>query len=87
MGTRALGIQPPMNGTGFFVSDIPPGAAPMHRTNTMDDVIVLAGTNDLALPDESVSLRAGDVVVRYQTVAQPARIVVVLIDTTAPGVT
>ena len=90
MGARVLGIQPPVNGTRFVVNDIAPGATPMHRTSTVDYVVVLAGTIDLDLPDQSVSLRAGDVVVQRGTdhawvnrSAEPARIVVVLIDAIA----
>src|ERR1700760_508484 len=43
MGARILGTPPPPNGTRFTVNDFPPGGPPvMHRTETVDYVLVLA---------------------------------------------
>src|SRR5712692_5507451 len=48
MGARILGTAPPANGTRFTVNDIPPGNTPiMHRTETLDYVIVLSGEIDM----------------------------------------
>jgi len=44
LGARIIGTAPPANGTRFAVIDFPPGNAPrMHRTETIDYVIVLEG--------------------------------------------
>ena len=44
MGARVLGTPPPPNGTRFTINEILPGsAAVMHRTETLDYVIVMAG--------------------------------------------
>lgn len=51
--------------------DVMPGAAPrhpaIHRTRTLDYVVVLEGEIDLLLDDRDVRLRAGDVVVQQGT--------------------
>jgi len=93
MGNRVLGIQPAPNGTRFVINDIAPGGTPMHRTETIDYVIVLDGEIDLDLPEESVRLRAGDVVVQRGTdhawvnrSESVARIGVVLIDAVPLGI-
>src|SRR6266545_1861612 len=44
MGARILGTAPPAKGTRFAVIDFPPGNTPhMHRTETVDYVIVMEG--------------------------------------------
>src|SRR5581483_7007601 len=44
MGARIVGTPPPPNGTRFCVIDFPPGNRPnMHRTETIDYVIVIDG--------------------------------------------
>ena len=59
MGARILGTPPPPNGTRFTVNDFPPGGPPvMHRTETVDYVLVLAGEIDMDMDDSTVTLRA-----------------------------
>lgn len=68
MGNRILGTAPPALGTRFAVIDFPPGNHPhMHRTNTLDYVIVLEGQIDMDMDDSSVTLRAGDIMVQRGT--------------------
>src|SRR5258706_4569525 len=44
MGARIVGTPPPAGGTRFCVIDFPPGNHPhMHRTETVDYVIVIEG--------------------------------------------
>src|SRR5258708_15841752 len=62
MGARVLGTPPPPNGTRFTVNDIPPGrTGPMHRTETIDYVIVLAGELEMQMDDSTANLKAGEV--------------------------
>lgn len=58
------------NGTVFRISRLAPGVTPrMHRTESLDYAIVLAGAVDMELDDgEVVHLKAGDVVVQRGTV-------------------
>lgn len=68
MGARILGSPPPPNGTRFAVIDFPPGnAAVMHRTETMDYVMVLSGEIEMDMDDSVVCLKAGDVMVQRGT--------------------
>ncbi len=68
MGARMLGTPPPPNGTRFTVNDIPPGrSGPMHRTETIDYVIVLSGEIDMETDDSTIKLKAGDVLVQRGT--------------------
>ena len=88
MGARKLGTAPPAGGTRFTINDIPPGArGAMHRTETLDYVIVLSGELDMEMDDTSVTLRAGDVMVQRGTNhawinrgTEYARVAFVLID-------
>jgi mannose-6-phosphate isomerase-like protein (cupin superfamily) len=94
LGARTLGTAPPANGTRFTINDIPaerPGL--MHRTETLDYAIVLAGEIDMVMDDSSVTLRTGDVVIQRGTNhswvnrgTQPARIAFVLIDANPLGI-
>ena len=94
MGQRKLGTLPPPNGTRFAVIDFPPGNTPsMHRTETVDYVIVLAGEIDMDMDDSTVTLRAGDVMVQRGTnhawanrSDRPARVAFVLIDAKPLGI-
>jgi quercetin dioxygenase-like cupin family protein len=94
MGARTLGTPPPANGTRFTVNDIPPGrSGPMHRTDTVDYVIVLSGEVEMRLDDSSVTLKAGDVVVQRGTNhawinrgSEPARVAFVLVDARPLGI-
>jgi quercetin dioxygenase-like cupin family protein len=94
MGARILGTAPPPNGTRFTVNDIPPGnTAIMHRTETIDYVIVLAGEVEMDMDDSTVKLKAGDVMVQRGTYhawanrgTEPARIAFILIDAKPLGI-
>jgi quercetin dioxygenase-like cupin family protein len=68
MGARKIGTPPPPNGTRFAVIDFPPGTiSPMHRTETIDYVVVISGEIEMDMDDSSVKLRAGDVMVQRGT--------------------
>ena len=94
MGARLLGTPPPPNGTRFTVNDIPPGRiGPMHRTETIDYVIVLSGELEMQMDDSTVKLKAGDVLVQRGTHhawinrgSEPARIAFILIDAKPLGI-
>jgi quercetin dioxygenase-like cupin family protein len=94
MGTRLMGTQPPKNGTRFTINDIPPGRpGRMHRTETIDYAIVLAGEVDMDVDDSTVKLKAGDVVIQRGTNhswinrgSGTARIAFVLIDAEPLGI-
>ena len=94
MGARKLGTPPPPNGTRFAVIDFPPGCPPsMHRTETIDYVIVVSGEIDMEMDDSTVKLKAGDVVIQRGTNhawanrgTETARIAVVLVDAKPLGI-
>ena len=94
MGARVLGTPPPPNGTRFTVNDIPAGrSGPMHRTETIDYVIVLSGEVEMAMDDSTIKLKAGDVLVQRGTNhawinrgSEPARIAFILIDAKPLGI-
>jgi quercetin dioxygenase-like cupin family protein len=94
MGARILGTAPPPSGTRFAVIDFPPGNhAHMHRTETIDYVIVLEGRIDMDMDDSTVSLKAGDVMVQRGTNhawvnrgTERARVAFVLIDAEPLGI-
>jgi quercetin dioxygenase-like cupin family protein len=99
MGARILGTAPPANGTRFAVIDFPPGnSGRMHRTETIDYVVVIAGEIDMILNDSdldgsTVHLKAGDVMVQRGTNhawvnrgSGPARLAFVLIDARPLGI-
>jgi quercetin dioxygenase-like cupin family protein len=68
MGARKLGTAPPAGGTRFTINDIPPGArGAMHRTETLDYVILLSGELEMEMDDSTVTLKAGDVMVQRGT--------------------
>ena len=68
LGARIIGTAPPANGTRFAVIDFPPGNEPrMHRTETIDYVIVMQGELDMDMDDSTVKLKAGDVMVQRGT--------------------
>jgi quercetin dioxygenase-like cupin family protein len=93
-GARILGTAPPANGTRFTINDIPPGRPGlMHRTETLDYAIVLAGEIDMVMDDSTVTLKTGDIVVQRGTNhswvnrgTEPARIAFVLIDAKPLGI-
>jgi quercetin dioxygenase-like cupin family protein len=94
LGARVLGTAPPANGTRFTINDIPPGRPGlMHRTETLDYAIVLAGEVDMVMDDSTVTLKTGDVVIQRGTNhawvnrgPAPARIAFVLLDATPLGI-
>jgi quercetin dioxygenase-like cupin family protein len=68
MGARIIGTAPPAHGSRFAIIDFPPGNAPhMHRTETIDYVIVLEGEIEMDMDQSSVKLKAGDVMVQRGT--------------------
>ena len=57
------------NGTVFRVVRYEPGVVPRrHRTDSVDYAVVISGTIDMELDGESVTLKAGDVVVQRGTI-------------------
>lgn len=89
--TRKMGIAPPPGGTRFATLEIQPGNQHfMHRTDSVDYVVCIAGTIDMDLDGgEVVKMRPGDVLIQRGTNHSwvnrgnvPARIAVVLVDGT-----
>ena len=93
-GARILGTAPPKNGTRFAVIDFPPGNEPhMHRTETIDYVIVIEGEIEMQMDDSTVALKQGDVMVQRGTnhawvnrSGARARVAFVLIDAQPLGI-
>jgi mannose-6-phosphate isomerase-like protein (cupin superfamily) len=57
------------NGTVFRVLQLAPGVSPrIHRTDSIDYAVVMAGEVDMVLDETSVHLRAGDVLVQRGTI-------------------
>ncbi len=68
MGARILGTAPPIKGTRFAVIDFPPNNHPhMHRTETVDYVIVIEGEIEMEMDNSTVKLRQGDIMVQRGT--------------------
>ena len=68
MGARIVGTPPPPSGTRFCVIDFPPGnTAHMHRTETVDYVIVIDGEIEMDMDASTVKLKAGDIMVQRGT--------------------
>jgi quercetin dioxygenase-like cupin family protein len=94
MGARILGTAPPRHGTRFTVIDFPPGNQPhMHRTETIDYVIVIEGEIEMDMDASSVKLKAGDVMVQRGTnhawanrSDKRARVAFVLVDAEPLGI-
>src|SRR5947209_15213709 len=64
MGARILGTAPPRNGSRFAVIDFPPGNKPvMHRTETIDYVIVIEGEIEMDMDASTVKLKTGDIMI------------------------
>jgi quercetin dioxygenase-like cupin family protein len=93
-GNLNVPLAPPENGTRFAIVEFLPGnGAFMHRTETLDYVIVLSGELEMQMDNSTVNLKAGDVVVQRGTnhswsnkSAQPARIGIVLVDGKSLGI-
>jgi quercetin dioxygenase-like cupin family protein len=94
MGARILGTPPPPNGTRFAIIDYPPGnAGKMHRTETIDYVIVMEGEIEMEMDESSVALKQGDVLIQRGTnhrwvnrSDKPARLAFVLVDAEPLGI-
>ena len=94
MGARIVGTAPPPNGTRFAVIDFPPGNQPhMHRTETIDYVIVIEGEIEMDMDDSTVKLKAGDIMVQRGTnhawanrSDKRARVAFVLVDAKPLGI-
>lgn len=94
MGARIIGTPPPPNGTRFCVMEFAPGTrSDMHRTETIDYIIMLSGQIDMEMDSSIATLRPGDVMVQRGTNhawvnngAEPARFIVVLIDAAPLGI-
>jgi naringenin degradation protein FdeH len=94
LGARIIGTAPPANGTRFAVIDFPPGNVPrMHRTETIDYVIVLEGEIEMDMDNSTVKMKAGDVMVQRGTnhawanrSDKRARVAFVLIDAAPLGI-
>ena len=79
---------PPPNGSRFAVIDFPPGnTGVMHRTESLDYVIVLEGEIEMDMDDSTVKLKAGDIMVQRGTnhawanrSGKNARVAFVLVD-------
>ena len=89
MGAREVGRPPSPGGTIFRVLELQPGViAEMHRTDTVDYVIMIEGSIDMEMDDGlEVHLEAGDVLVQQGTFHSwtnrgtvPCRLAAVLID-------
>jgi naringenin degradation protein FdeH len=94
MGARILGTAPPPRGTRFCVIDFPPGRpGAMHRTETIDYVIVLKGEIEMDMDQATVKLKEGDVLIQRGTnhswvnrSDKAARVAFVLIDAQPLGI-
>jgi uncharacterized RmlC-like cupin family protein len=79
---------PPANGLRFAIIDLSPNtAATMHRTETLDYIIVVSEEIEMDMDESTVKLRAGDVMVQRgadhtwkNRSNAPARVAFVLID-------
>lgn len=86
-GRRQIATTLP-NGTVFRIVEFGPGSQPLvHRTESLDYALVLAGEIDMQLSDSVVHLKAGDVLVQRGTIhnwlnrgTEPCVIAFVLID-------
>jgi quercetin dioxygenase-like cupin family protein len=94
IGLRDNDIAPPPLGSWFRVIDYPPGmTGRMHRTDTVDYVICMAGEIDMELDDGAmVHVTAGDVMIQQGTnhswinkSTEPCRIAFVLLDAKQVG--
>ena len=94
LGARIIGTPPPENGTRFAVIEFPPGnPGRMHRTETIDYVIVLAGEIEMDMDQSTVKLKAGEILIQRGTnhawanrSDKPARVAFVLIDAEPLGI-
>src|SRR5262249_3291907 len=78
-------------GDGAPKRGLPPRHHAMHRTRTVDYVVVMSGAIDMLLDDSEIHLKAGDVLVQQGTNhawvnrgSEPCRIAFILIDAKEP---
>ena len=91
--THHQGSGAPPHGVRLMIMDLAPGAkGNMHRTNTVDLVICLEGEIEMLLPDSSVRLKAGEILIQQSTIhawtnpgAVRARLAITLIDAVPLG--
>lgn len=58
-----------MDGTVFRIVHYAPGVVPRrHRTNSIDYALVLSGSIEMGLDDETVHLTAGDILIQRGTI-------------------
>jgi naringenin degradation protein FdeH len=94
MGARILGTAPPENGSRFIVMEFGPGIeSEMHRTETIDYIVMLSGEIDMDMDQSTVTLKAGDIMVQRGTnhawinrSKEPARLAIVLLDAKPLGI-
>ncbi len=94
MGARILGTAPPENGSRFIVMEFGPGiVSEMHRTETIDYIVMLSGEIDMDMDQSTVTLKAGDIMVQRGTnhawvnrSKEPARLAIVLLDAKPLGI-
>ena len=94
MGGRLLGTAPPQNGSRFIVMEFAPGiASEMHRTETIDYIVMLSGEIEMDMDDSTVTLKAGDIMVQRGTNhawvnrgKEPARLAILLLDAKPLGI-
>lgn len=89
-----LGLNPAPNGSILRMLELPPGApALMHRTNTIDYVLLMEGECDMILDDgKEVHMNQGDIMIQQGTwhgwanrSSKTCRIAFVLIDAKKPA--
>ena len=91
-GARIVGTQPPKNGSRFCVIEFGPHTpGRMHRTDTVDYLMVISGKIDMDMDDSTVTMEAGDMMVQQGTnhawtnrYDEPCRIAFVLVDGKPP---
>jgi mannose-6-phosphate isomerase-like protein (cupin superfamily) len=90
---NAMDVNTMMNAVGANAPKrgLPPRHSMMHRTRTLDYVIIMSGEIDMLLDDSEVHLKAGDVAVQQATNhawinrgKEPCRIAFVLMDGNEP---
>jgi quercetin dioxygenase-like cupin family protein len=93
-GARILGTAPPAHGTRFAIIDFAPHTSGhVHRTESLDYVLVLAGEIEMQLDQSTVTMKAGDVMVQRGTnhgwtnkTDSTARVAFVLMDAKPLGI-
>lgn len=88
LGASAITTGTPPRGTRFMIMDLLPGCqGAMHRTDTLDYVVVMEGEVEMRLDTGTLVLRAGDVLVQQGTVHawlnrtdRQARMAIVLVE-------